>query len=364
MNDVFNPSRLAFARRRLGCTATFLAAAAEVSPRALAYYESGERVPDDGATRRLAAALDVPLTFFFAPQLDELEPDAASFRALSKMSARMRDAALASGSIGIGLNAWLEERMRLPEVAVPTYERGSVDPGSAAQRLRFEWNLGYARVANTVHLLEARGVRVFSLPPRLSDVDAFSFWWRGRPFVFLNTTKSYERGRFDAIYELAHLVLHADYDLPRGRDRELEANRFAAAFLMPEDEMLAARLRNANVNRILEAKERWGVSAMALTHRLHGLGITSDWMYATTCRRLSELGYRRGEPDGVVARESSQLLSKAVRLLRERGLQPQRIARDLHVHPEALNELLFGLTMTTVSSVDLVDAEELRQRSG
>lgn len=363
MNDTFNPSRLAFARRRLGYTGARLAQAADVSPRALAYYEAGERIPDGDTISRLAMALDVPRTFLCGPELQELNPDAASFRALSKMSARMRDAALASGSIAIEFNDWLEAHLKLPDTDVPTYERGSVDPESAAQRLRFEWNLGYAHIANAVHLLEAHGVRVFSLPPRLADVDAFSFWWRGRPFVLLNTTKSPERGRFDAIHELAHLVLHADYDLPRGRDRELEANRFAAAFLMPEDQMLAARLRNAGIDRILEAKERWGVSAMALTHRLHELGITSDWMYATTCRRLSELGYRRGEPGGRSTRESSLLLSKAFELLRQRGVRSQQIARDLHVHPAALQELLFGLTITPVPSLAPDDVAERCHRA-
>ncbi|MDQ3457377.1 MAG: ImmA/IrrE family metallo-endopeptidase [Actinomycetota bacterium] len=86
------------------------------------------------------------------------------------------------------------------------------------------------------------------MPEHLADVDAFSFWWKGTPFVLLNTRQSAERGRFDAVHELGHLVMHSDYDLPRGRERELEANRFAAAFLMPEQDVLACGLRNANAS--------------------------------------------------------------------------------------------------------------------
>ena len=60
---------------------------------------------------------------------------------------------------------------------------------------------------------------------------------------------------------------------------------------MPEEEVLAAGLRNAGVEHVLKAKKRWGVAAMALTYRLHELGVTTDWTYTSTCRRLAQMGY-------------------------------------------------------------------------
>lgn len=347
----FTPARLAFARARLGITRARLAEMVGVSPRMLAYYEDeqSDHAPNSELLIRLGLALDVPSSFFVEPPLNEMPVDAVSFRALSKMSALRRDSALASGAIAIELNRWLQQRLHLPAVDVPKYERASADCEAAAQRLRFEWDLGYHRIPNMVHLLEAHGVRVFSLPQGLSDVDAFSFWWEDTPFIMLNTRKSGERGRFDAAHELAHLVIHSNYDLPRGRDRELEANRFAAAFLMPEEDVLACGLKNAGAERVIEMKHRWGVAAMALTHRLHELGVTSDWAYTSTCRRLSQLGYRSGEPDAsAVARESSRLLQQAFSLLRERGIKQSDVASALHVQVKTLKELLFGLTMTSV----------------
>jgi Zn-dependent peptidase ImmA (M78 family) len=163
----------------------------------------------------------------------------------------------------------------------------------------------------------------------------------------LNTCKNAERGRFDVAHELGHLVIHSDYDLPRGREREFEANRFAAAFLMPEEDVLACRLRNAGPEQVIAAKRRWGVAAMALTHRLHELGLTTDWTYTATCRRLSQLGYRSSEPDGDV-RETSKLLEKAFLVLREGGLRLPEVARELHLHTATLRELLFGLVLTSV----------------
>ncbi len=190
-------------------------------------------------------------------------------------------------------------------------------------------------------------MRVFSLAEECAAVDAFSLYWHGTPFAFLNTMKSGERGRFDGAHELGHLVLHADDRVPRGPDAEQEANRFAAAFLMPARSVIAARLAGATVDQILAAKATWSVSALALTHRLHELGLLTDWGYRTACVSLARLGYRRAEPGGI-PRETSQLLSKVFRALRDDGVPPRRIARDLAMSVAELNSHVFGLVPTAL----------------
>lgn len=344
----FTPERLLFARERAGMTRLELSRLAEISPQSIANYEKGQSRPLDSYLNRIATALNVPVSFFSGDPLPELEEAMPNFRALSKMPAREKKAALATGSLAIVLNRWLEERLRLPETQVPVYERGALEPALSAQRLRAQWGMGYSRIRSVVHLLESHGVRVFALPERLSSVDAFSFWYDDTPYVVLNMTKSRERGRFDACHELAHLVLHSSHDVD-GRARELEANRFAASMLMPEEDVLASGLRNANVEKILAAKARWGVSAMALTHRLREVGLTTEWTYTTTCRQLSQLGYRRGEPDTRnAARESSQLLTKAFGALRQRGIRQSDVAAELHWRSEVLQDLLRGLALQPI----------------
>lgn len=343
----FTSERLVFARNRAGLSRMALAREVGVSPRTIANYEDGSHSPAPEVVDKLASTLGVPIAFFYAPPLEEVSVGAVSFRALTKMSASRRDAALACGAIAIQINDWLEQRLNMPAPDVPTYDPAAADPSTAAQRLRFEWELGYAPLSNMVHLLESHGVRVFSLPEELVDVDAFSFWWKGTPFILLNTRKSFERGRFDVAHELGHLVMHSDYDLPRGREKEIEANRFAAALLMPEEDVLASGLRNAGPREVLQAKGRWRVAAMALTHRLHELGVTSDWTYTSTCRRLAQMGYRSGEPDNATSpRETSQVLDKAFTLLKQRGIRQSDVAADLHISLDMMRSLLFGLVMT------------------
>lgn len=341
------PSRLLLARKRKGLSLAALSRLSGVSTRSLTNYEGGHAQPSAESLMALSEVLDVPPSFLSASEIDEIEPAAASFRALSKMSAPKRDAATSAGRLGIELNRWIEDRFRLPAPNVPRLEREGQGPDAAAGVVREHWQLGELPIANMIHMLEAQGVRVFTLPEHLSDVDAFSLWWDGTPFMFLNPRKGGERGRFDAAHELGHLSMHADRDLPGGREREIEANRFAAAFLMPEAAVRAAGLEHATVERILAGKRKWNVAAMALTHRLHELGLLTDWEYQARCKQLAQRGYRSFERGGI-PRESSQLLDKVFRALRDQGSTFADMANGVHLSADELNTYVFGLVLTMV----------------
>ena len=237
------------------------------------------------------------------------------------MTARQRDRALSAGRVALLIDDWIDARFELPAADIPSLT--GYDPESAAEVVRARWGLGERPIANMLHLLEAHGVRIYSLTAENNELDAYSLYWHARPFIFLSTSKSGERGRFDAAHELGHLVLHGEYQVLNRPAAELEANRFAAALLMPRGSVLAQGLRDATAARILQAKRIWKVAAMALTHRLYELDLLTEWGYRTVCVQLSRLGYRRSEPNGI-QRESSQLLSKVFRSVRDEGIRQPR----------------------------------------
>jgi len=343
---MLTPSRLMLARKRQGMTMVRLAEATGISTRSLSAYENGRQRPSRQALRALARALAVPIAFLEAPAIEEVPADAISFRAISKLTASQRDTACSAARIAFLINEWIEERFSLPAADVPSLPK--LNPETAAEAFRALWGLGNAPISNMVHLLESHGVRVLSLAQECAAVDAVSIYWHDTPFVFLNMMKSGERGRFDGAHELGHLVLHAEHrGPPHGPDTEQEAHRFAAAMLMPAHSVTASSLANASIDQILTAKRTWSVSAMALTHRLHELGLLTDWGYRAACVNLSRLGYRRSEPGGI-ARESSQLLSKVLHELRDEGLTVAQIARDLALSTSELNNHLFGLITTAL----------------
>jgi Zn-dependent peptidase ImmA (M78 family)/transcriptional regulator with XRE-family HTH domain len=334
-------SRLVLARKRRRMTLSRLAQESGVSVRSLTAFENGHKQPSPETLDSLAAALDVPLSFFMASEVEEIAVDALSFRALSKMSALDRDAARSAGRLAVEINQWMEDRFALPAPDVPTLPH--LAPEDAAERVRALWGLGEAPIPNMVHLLESHGVRVFSLAADCAAVDAFSMRWKEKtPFVFLNLEKSGERGRFDAAHELGHLVLHAAHRVPHGAEAEQEAQQFASAFLMPRSGIYAQMLHGADANRVLSAKKKWKVAAVALAYRLKDLGLVTDWGYRTTVKQLSQMGYRRSEPNGIV-RESSQLLSKVFSALRAGGFSSLKIADDLDITVDELNRHVFGL---------------------
>jgi Zn-dependent peptidase ImmA (M78 family)/transcriptional regulator with XRE-family HTH domain len=347
---VFTASRLGLARRRRGLTKKHLADLVGVSDRSITAYEAGEIVPQEDTLRRIAEALDFPMSFFSGPDLEEIPKLAASFRSMARMTASQRHSAQASGSLALALHDWISRQFKLPETDVPRVGPG-VDPETAAEIVRTEWQLGHQPVPNLIHLLEARGVRVFSLTQENREVDAFSVWLR-QPFVFLNTQKSAEHSRFDAAHELGHLVMHGHHQIPQGKEIEREANQFAAAFLMPAADMLARAPRSPDVDTLIRIKKRWQVSVSALAYRLHQLGALSDWHYRRLAVEISKRGYRTTEPQPI-PRETSQILNKVFATLRKEGVTKADVARQLDLHPADLDRLVFNLALLPIDAPDI-----------
>jgi Zn-dependent peptidase ImmA (M78 family)/DNA-binding XRE family transcriptional regulator len=354
-------SRIAIARKRRGLTLADLSDRANVSLQSLSNYETGRTEPTDETVAKLSAALNFPVSFFHKPDIEILPLDAVSFRARSKLAAGPRDGALSASTLALELNEWIESHYRLPDNQLPTL--GKLDPESAAEVLRARWSLGDSPISNMVHLIESRGVRVFSLPPEFSDVDAFSFWRNGTPFVFLSTLKTPERGRFDAAHELGHLVLHGEERSVSGPQAEKEANTFASAFLMPKSSITEILPESPIPSQIIQAKKIWKVAAMALTYRLHDIGMLTDWHYRKTCVELSKKGYRSSEPHGLVSREKSQLLEKVFTLAQGKNLSLHDVARELDVESQELSSWIFGLIVTVRSGgADVRHARPSRPR--
>ncbi|MGX5723158.1 ImmA/IrrE family metallo-endopeptidase [Shinella zoogloeoides] len=342
---MFNKSRLTVARQRSGLTMKELASKAGIEPRTITGYEAGEYLPSEDVAKRLSRILGFPLAFFMSDDVDIPRAEGVSFRSMSKMTARQRDGAIAAGAIAFMLSDWLDAEFDLPVSVVPDMREDT--PQSAAAGLRDYWGLGNRPIKNMVHLLELKGVRVFSLGEDGKEVDAFSVWRGQRPYVFLNSQKSAERSRFDAAHELGHLVLHK-HAAPNGLEAEKQANEFAAAFLMPEAPLRAVG-RISGLPKVVELKRAWAVSVAAMTYRLHELGLASKWTYQQLFMEISRRGWRTDEPMPM-RREQSQVWKKVLDDLRQNGGGVERLAATLSVPESEIVKLLFGLVTVAVPS--------------
>lgn len=311
-------ARLTLARQLRGMTQTQLADAVHIGQRAISKYEMTGQGLGPETLAAIAKVLQFDVSFFDGPDMEVPTVGAISFRARSKMSARKRDQAIASSAFGVALSDWMDSEYVLPSPSVPDFS--GYEPEDAAEALRAEWGLGEGPIADIVAIMEAHGVRVFSVTEASQEVDAYSFWdeARNKPFVFLTTSKSGERRRMDAAHELGHLVLHRKVELQGKETRAIEsqADSFGSAFLMPRRGFRASISRNMSLSEVMRTKKIWKVSAFATVYRAHTLGMLSDWQYHNLCVTMSRRGMRTNEPDGMIP-ERSEVDDKVLELAKE-----------------------------------------------
>jgi len=311
-----------------------------VTPVTMSRLEQGINEPAPETLDAIVKILGFPKEFFYGKDIDSLSQDAASFRSLTTMTAKERDAALTAGSLAYLLSDWVTERFNLPKVDLIDLS-SERNPDKAAISLRQHWALGEQPISSMVKLLESKGVMVFSLSENTKNVDAFSCWRNGTPYVFLNTFKSPEHSRFDAAHELGHLVLHK-HGGPHQKAAEFEANTFASCLLMPEADIRSMVSFSISINQLVKIKKRWGVSIAALVYRLHKIGLLTDFKYRSLYIQIAKMGYRTKEPNGL-PREESVVWKKVFTELWTDRITKSHIANDLHLPFEEIENLVFGL---------------------
>lgn len=375
---MFNMGRFDLARQRRGLTKRELAHRLEVTDRTVSNWYNNQQV-DEKNLEKAAEILDFPINFFYGREVEKIQVESVSFRALTKMTARKRDMAISQTILAEMISDWIDQNFDLPLPNVPdlhelrsdfsTATIGSLDetdendvryyleysyPEACADTVRKAWGLGEQPIPNLIALLESKGIRVFSLTDEAQDVDACCRWTSGRPFIFLNTSRTAERCRFDLAHELGHLVMHK-HGIIEGIHVEQEANAFASAFLMPRRSLLADPLRIPSLKSILSKKVIWQVSAAALTYRYNKLGIITDWNATSIYKQLAQRG-RNNEPNPL-PHESSLLLDKVFQALAQENFDFSKMTNDLCLNLVEVNNLTFHLA----SKYQNLDA--LRRRS-
>lgn len=267
------------------------------------------------------------------PALPSVE--SSFFRSLRRTSQRDRERASAYAGLLAQLTAEIERRVSLP--AFSPIPELALDPDDdpalaedAATRVRALWKLGEQPIPNAVRLIEQHGIIVARLPLSSADVDAFS-WANGpRPLILLADEKrNFERSRFDACHELAHILLHAADPEPAHPTMERQAHRFSGAILIPAD-----ALRNEwpsgrwDWRQLIRIKDRWGVSIAAILMRAMDIGLLSGSVYQSKMKYMSRKGWRRNEPGQPKPPEAPELVNQAIGLLGANGTSLDVVAAE------------------------------------
>jgi Zn-dependent peptidase ImmA (M78 family)/DNA-binding XRE family transcriptional regulator len=318
----------------LAITRAELARRANVSAAAISQYESGAMRPRAATLAELALVLNVPLAFLIESRQSTPLPsvDTSFFRSLRRTTQRDRERAAAYAGLLAQLVAEIDQRVTLPPFEpVPDL---TLDPDheperaeTAARAIRRRWQLDNEPIQHVIRLIERRGVVVARLPLN-RDVDAFSWASGPRPLVLLGEEKrNYERSRFDAAHELAHILLHAADPEPAHPRMERQAHRFAGSLLIPAEAITDQWPRGRwDWNQLVRIKQVWGISIAALLIRGRDLNLITAAAYESKMKYVSRMGWRRREPGAQLPPEQPDLINQALGLLVQHGTTLEQIA--------------------------------------
>lgn len=323
---LFSPQRLRLAREASGLTQTELSRRLGMSSAAVSQFEKADARPSTATVARLAEALSFSIEFFAtssAPSSrsdDELDrfDGYGHFRSLRSITAKQRRQALSITQLVRDLVDALSRHVRLPDLAVPWFQINTDVAARAEERaavLRQTWNVPPGPIDDVVQLAERHGIVIARHRIETAIVSAYSVPFPDRPVLVLNQYGSKrDRDRFSASHELGHLTMHQANRVLAPKAVEAQAHRFAAAFLMPADEIRDELPSRADWVHLITLKQRWQVSINALLRRANDLGVMSDSTYTQAMRTISTRGWRTEEPGDLGVPEAPRLLTLAVKI--------------------------------------------------
>lgn len=256
-------------------------------------------------------------------------------------------------TLPVKLCSKIEARMRLRALDVlnlakrqpitsQLIERQGRTPEEMAAALRQAWVVPEGPIDNVCALLEQHGIPIVKTSFGTPQLDAFVLpLEQDLICIALNADLDYspDRQRHSLCHELGHALLHLN-EAP-GEQCEKEADRFAAALLFPEKDLVAAIQGPITLNLLYQLKTRWKVSVASILHRLMALEIISQARYRQWQIFLSANGLRKQEPTCGVKTESPTLIAARLNALVAQG---QDLASSLHLTPEGLYERYPQLT--------------------
>jgi Zn-dependent peptidase ImmA (M78 family)/DNA-binding XRE family transcriptional regulator len=363
--DEFSPKALQLAREERGLSQSALADAMRFSQGLVSQIENGLMKPSEEFIKKVVEVLRYPRSFFAEPPPYRALP-VITFRKQKTLSATTLKAIQARLSIRTAelmrlLKSVDVPENRLPRIAIerrPPSNRPTPSPEEVAQELRLRWHVEPGPVANIIQLVEDAGVLVcranFGTPKMSGMSDYNPAEARTQrvqkdemppvlpPIIYLNAEMLADRARYTVAHELGHLVFHHHLPLPPDQDLcEEEADRFAAEFLMPADE-IAGDLERLSLEKLYSLKRYWKVSMHALIHRAEDLEVITPSRARSLYIELAKNGFKMGEPQ-LFEHEAPSLVTEITQFhLSDLGYSEEQLGEALRLLPWELREIYLG----------------------
>lgn len=338
--DRANPEMITLARESRGLTQNQLASQTGISQAKISKAEAGLQLLGDSDVLKLAAQLDYPVSFF--TQTDSVygvgsgclyhrKRKSAPVAATKKLHARLNVTRLRVARLLRAAEISTELRFR------DMREEEQFSPVEVAQQARQLWQLPRGPIVNIARTIERAGGIVVQMDFETTKIDAISQWTPGLPpLFFVNAAIPGDRARFSLAHEIGHILLHR-YPVA---ELELEADQFAAEFLMPEED-IKRDLRNISLGKLIQLKTIWKTSMQALLRRAYDLGRIGESYYRKRYTEIGQSGYRKKEPNELPQDTPTVLRALVDAHMADLKFSVEDLARLLHCNPtQLINEYL------------------------
>jgi len=294
----FNSQLACLARQYRGKTQKALAAETGLSQGLLSKLEKGNISPSPEASNALIAALGFPVSFFYQPDKVYGLPLSVHpmFRKGSSLGAKKLEGIMAAINIRlIHIRRFLTAHTQVSAPQYPLPSLNTCTPAQAAARLRALWRIPSGPLLGLTQYVEQLGCLVIKCAFHNAPIDGVTLRLPDLPpCIFLNENTPADRLRFTLAHELGHVVLHS----APCAEMEQQANDFAAALLMPADQIKPVLMQHQRLNlyRLAALKPDWRVSIAALLVRAQTLEVISANQAKYLWQQMSAAGLRKREP--------------------------------------------------------------------
>jgi Zn-dependent peptidase ImmA (M78 family)/DNA-binding XRE family transcriptional regulator len=255
-------------------------------------YEDGSINPSNKSLVVVAKVLGVAVWNFFDQEEAKLE--LLEFRHGEKLlnseqeKKRIHDLVIHNSQNYIELedilNAHITFDNPVSDLTVATF----ADVEKVVSKIRKKWKLNNNPVDDVSGFLEKKGFKIINVE-RETESPGLSGFMKGQemliPFIIINNhhahVREVTRKRFTILHEAGHLMMKFSENVTKELEEKL-CNRFASAFLLPEEsliEFLGKDRTNISLEELREIKEVFGISIQGIIYRAKAIGLINS----TTC---------------------------------------------------------------------------------
>ena len=295
--------RLERARKAAGLSLRALSDMVGVSQTTISKYEKEQATPNSTMLLKLAKALNVKTEFFFRTDHFVLENKEYRKRSISNIELKSIESKILNlvekrfeleGLYPNAISEYFTVPDNLPDEISYLYEIDDV-----AMKVRQAWSLGEEDpISDFPDVLEEHGIKIFMIDENANNnFDGLAATVNDYHIIVISKNWPGDRQRFTLAHELGHLILEGR--LSSKMDEEKASDRFAGAFLLPEEALkkrLGNQRRSLEIAELALIKKEYGVSMQAVFIRANQVKIIDYNCSSNLWKQFKKEGWNEKEP--------------------------------------------------------------------